>query len=60
MKDLTNPLIAEYIGPYYVYLLIDRALNEVYYVGKGTGWRFADHLNDFDTQINAILIKLGP
>ncbi len=46
MSDLTNPLIAEHIGPYYVYLLVDPESDEVFYVGKGTGWRFAAHLND--------------
>ncbi len=45
-NDLNNPLIAEYIGPYYVYLLVDPGTDEVFYVGKGTGWRFNSHLND--------------
>jgi hypothetical protein len=42
-----NPLIGEHIGPaeapYYVYLLIDPRSDEVFYVGKGTGDRFAHH-----------------
>jgi len=46
MNDLNNPKIPDYIGPYYVYLLVDPASNEVFYVGKGTGWRFASHLTD--------------
>src|SRR5260370_37402274 len=41
--DAWNPLIAEHIGPYYVYLLIDPASHEVFYVGKGTGMRFLQH-----------------
>lgn len=39
-----NPLITEALGPNYVYLLIDPDGDEVFYVGKGTGWRFAAHL----------------
>lgn len=42
-----NPLIAEHIGPphapFYVYLLIDPADEQVFYVGKGTGDRFRQH-----------------
>src|SRR5258708_30991316 len=41
--DVWNPLIAEDIGHYYVYLLIDPASHEVFYVGKGTGMRFLQH-----------------
>src|SRR2546430_16672502 len=41
--DVWNPLIAEHIGPYYVYLLIDPTSHEVFYVGKGTGMRFLQH-----------------
>jgi hypothetical protein len=47
-SDWANPLIIEHIGPhdkpYYVYLLVDPQSDEVFYVGKGTGWRFAAHL----------------
>ncbi len=46
MNDLNNPLIAEHIGPYYVYLLVDPESDEIFYVGKGTGLRFNAHLND--------------
>jgi len=41
--DVWNPLIAEHIGPYYVYLLLDPESHEVFYVGKGTGTRFLQH-----------------
>jgi hypothetical protein len=41
---LGNPLITAALGPHYVYLLIDPNGDEVFYVGKGTGWRFAAHL----------------
>jgi len=41
-----NPLLTEALGPYYVYLLIDPAGDEAFYVGKGTGWRFAAHLEE--------------
>ncbi len=50
MNDLNNPLItddiADHIGPYYVYLLVDPESNEVFYVGKGTRQRATDHLTD--------------
>lgn len=29
-NSLNNPLIAEYIGPYYVYLLVDPGTDEVF------------------------------
>lgn len=45
-NDHVNPLIAEHIGPYYVYLLVDPQNDEVFYVGKGQGWRFTAHLKD--------------
>jgi hypothetical protein len=38
-------LLAEYIGPYYVYLLVDPADNDIFYVGKGTALRFMAHLD---------------
>jgi hypothetical protein len=39
-----SPAVIEKIG-YYVYLLIDPTVNEVFYVGKGTGNRIFAHLN---------------
>jgi hypothetical protein len=41
-----NPLVTEGIGPYYVYLLIDPRNDQIFYVGKGTGLRFASHLEE--------------
>ncbi len=38
-----NPLVAEHIGPYYVYLLVDPRDDKVFYVGKRTGDRFRHH-----------------
>lgn len=38
-----NALIAEHIGPYYVYLLVDPRTKCPFYVGKGTGERFRSH-----------------
>ena len=38
-----NPLIADRIGPYYVYLLIDPRDGKPFYVGKGTRDRFLSH-----------------
>lgn len=34
-EPVRNPLVAEAIGPFYVYLLIDPATDEIFYVGKG-------------------------
>ena len=45
-NDFSNPLITEEIEPFYVYLLVDPADGEIFYVGKGTSWRFADHLEE--------------
>jgi hypothetical protein len=36
---------------YYVYLLIDPANDEIFYVGKGIGPRTFDHVNEADTEI---------
>jgi uncharacterized protein len=41
-----NRLIAEALAPHYVYLLVDPETNEVFYVGKGTGLRYAAHFED--------------
>ena len=48
-RDLTpeaNVLIAEALAPHYVYLLVDPENNEIFYVGKGTGLRYAAHFED--------------
>ena len=37
------PEVAERIGPFYVYVLIDPRDNTVFYVGKGTGQRLLSH-----------------
>ncbi len=37
------PEVAERIGPFYVYLLVDPRNGEVFYVGKGTGARPLAH-----------------
>lgn len=42
-NDLNNPLIAEYIGPYYVYLLVDPGTDEVFYVGTGNPIAYWPH-----------------
>jgi len=36
-----NSLATDGIGPFYVYLLVDPERDEIFYVGKGTGLRFA-------------------
>lgn len=38
-----NPLLADRIGPYYVYILVDPRDGKPFYVGKGTGERFRSH-----------------
>lgn len=43
-EPLSNPLVTEALGPYYVYLLVDPEGDEIFYIGKGTDWRFAAHL----------------
>ena len=37
------PEVAERIGPFYVYALVDPRDNAVFYVGKGTGQRLLSH-----------------
>lgn len=41
--ERSNPLVAEHVGPYYVYLLSDPDTQEAFYVGKGAGDRFRAH-----------------
>ena len=40
------PEVAEKLGPYYVYALIDPSNDEIFYVGKGTGQRLMDHIDE--------------
>lgn len=42
-KRKLPPEVAERIGPYYVYLLVDPRNEQVFYVGKGTGDRLLSH-----------------
>ena len=35
--------VAERLGPFYVYALIDPRTNKIFYIGKGTGKRLLDH-----------------
>jgi hypothetical protein len=51
-----NPLIAERIGPYYVYLLVDPRTGKPFYVGKGTGERFRSHGDAAGRQVEAALL----
>ena len=37
------PEVAERLGPYYVYALIDPRDDSIFYVGKGTGLRLLSH-----------------
>jgi hypothetical protein len=37
------PEVAERLGPFYVYALIDPRNNKIFYIGKGTGKRLLDH-----------------
>jgi uncharacterized protein len=60
-----NPLIGEHIGPaeapYFVYLLIDPRSDEVFYVGKGKGDRFAHHgVDELLLQSDATAQEAGP
>ena len=40
------PEVAEKLGPSYVYALIDPSNDEIFYVGKGTGQRLMDHIDE--------------
>jgi len=37
------PEVAERLGPFYVYLLVDPRTDRPFYVGKGTGQRLLAH-----------------
>jgi uncharacterized protein len=52
-----NPLIAERIGPYYVYVLVDPRSGKPFYVGKGTGDRFRSHGDVASRTIEAALLE---
>lgn len=45
------PEVAERIGPYYVYVLVDPRDDSIFYVGKGTGQRLLAH--GFEAQLKA-------
>jgi hypothetical protein len=45
--------VAEAIGPFYVYVLIDPRDNGIFYVGKGTGARMAAHGRQADLEPDA-------
>jgi len=42
------PEVAERLGPYYVYLLVDPTDETIFYVGKGTGQRLLAHGREAD------------
>ncbi len=42
-EPVLPPEVAERIGPYYVYILIDPRDDSIFYVGKGMGQRLLAH-----------------
>jgi hypothetical protein len=40
--------VAERLGPFYVYVLVDPRSAEIFYVGKGTGERLLHHGREAD------------
>lgn len=55
-----NPLIADWIGPYYVYLLVDPRDGKPFYVGKGTRDRFLSHGEIARRPLEESLIEFDP
>lgn len=49
-RRLVPPEVAEHVGPFYVYVLVDPRDDTIFYVGKGTGDRLAAHGREADLE----------